>query len=176
VPNGPLTPCEEAFIWFVVLLDIIPYHSYSLMPSLEKDAILEFIETYTEHGVEMIQPYPFNYHTPFKGYHTKDILLFMIVQKQVLAEQNNQKAVVSPDISLPSGNPPTTGVLPFTFSLLELIACINLEPSDYDSSKKQKLLLVGASSRVSPSMAMEFDDGDVCFDYTNAAHITLHGV
>jgi hypothetical protein len=30
-----LTPCEEAFIWFVVLLDIIRYHSYSLEPSLE---------------------------------------------------------------------------------------------------------------------------------------------
>jgi hypothetical protein len=86
-----LTPCKEAFIWFVVLLDIMRYHSYSLVPSLEKygilfstqdtNAVLEFIETYTKHGVEKIQPYPFNYRTPFKGYHTKDILLFMIVKK-----------------------------------------------------------------------------------------------
>jgi hypothetical protein len=70
---GLLTPCEEAFLWFVVLLDIMRYHSYSLVPLLEKygilfsaqdkDAILEFIETYTKHGVKKIQPYPFNYHT-----------------------------------------------------------------------------------------------------------------
>jgi hypothetical protein len=91
-----LTPCEEAFIWFVVLLDIMRYHSYSLMPLLEKygilfsaqdkDAVLELIETYTKHGDEKIQPYPFNYRMPFKEYHTKDILLFIIVKKQVLVE------------------------------------------------------------------------------------------
>jgi hypothetical protein len=181
-----LTPCEEAFIWFVVLLDIMRYHSYSLVPLLEKygilfsaqdtDAVLEFIETYTKHGVEKIQPYPFNYHTPFKGYHTKDILLFMIVKKQVLAEQQNLKTIVSPDIDLPSANPPTTGVIPFTISFPESIACTKLEPGHYNSNKKRKLLQDGAASRVSPSMAMEFDDGDVCFDYTNAAHIPFGGV
>jgi hypothetical protein len=52
----------------------------------------------------------------------------MIVKKQVLVEQKNQKTVVSPDIDLPSENPPTTGVIPFTFSFPELIACIKLEP------------------------------------------------
>jgi hypothetical protein len=57
-----------------------------------------------KHGVEKIQPYPFNYHMPFKGYHTKDILLFIIVKKQVLAEQKNQKTMVSPYINLPSGH------------------------------------------------------------------------
>jgi hypothetical protein len=91
-----LTPCEDSFIQFVVLLDIMRYHSYSLVTLLEKygilfstqdtDAVLEIIKIYTKHGVEKIQPYPFNYCTPFKGYHTKDILLFMIVKKQVLAE------------------------------------------------------------------------------------------
>jgi hypothetical protein len=86
----------------------------------------------------------------------------------------NQKTVVSPDIDLPSANPPTTGVIPFTFSFLELIACIKLEPGHKDSTKKQKLLQDGTASQVSPSMAMEFDDGDVCFDYTNAAHIPFH--
>jgi hypothetical protein len=80
------------------------------------------------------------------------------------------------NINLPSGNPPTTGVIPFTFSFPELIACIKLEPGDYDSNKKQKLLQDGATSRVSPSKAMDFDDRDVCFDYTKAVHITLHGV
>jgi hypothetical protein len=64
-----LTPCKEAFIWFVVLLDIIRYHLYSLMPLLEKyygilfsaqdtNAVLEFIDIYTKHGVEKIQQYP----------------------------------------------------------------------------------------------------------------------
>jgi hypothetical protein len=53
-----LTPCEEAFIWFVVLLDIMRYHPYSLVPLLDKygilfsaqdtDAILEFINTLYE--------------------------------------------------------------------------------------------------------------------------------
>jgi hypothetical protein len=69
-----------------------------------------------------------------------------------------------------------TGVIPLTFNFPELIACIKLEPGHYNSNKKQKLLQDGAASQVSPSMAMEFDDGDVCFDYTNAAHIPLRGV
>jgi hypothetical protein len=52
-----LTPREEVFIQFMVLLDIICYHSYSLVPFPEKYgilfstqdtvAVLEFIETYT---------------------------------------------------------------------------------------------------------------------------------
>jgi hypothetical protein len=52
-----VTPCEEAFIRFVVLLDIMLYHPYSLEPLLEKygilfsaqdkNAVLEFIDTYT---------------------------------------------------------------------------------------------------------------------------------
>jgi hypothetical protein len=181
-----LTPCEEAFIWFVVLLDIMCYHPYSLVPLLEKynilfsaqdtDAILEFIETDTKHGVIKIKPYPFMYRRPFKGYHTKDIFLFMIVKKQVLAERHILKTAVSPDINLPSANPPTTAVIPFTFSFPESIACIKLEPGHYDSNKKGKLLQDGAASQVSPSMATEFDDGDFCFDYTNAAHIPFRGV
>jgi hypothetical protein len=181
-----LTPCEGAFIRFVVLLDIMRYHSFSLVPLLEKcsilfsvqdtDAILEFIKTYTKHGVKKIQPYPCMYHTPFKGYYTKDILLFMIVKKQVLAEQHILKTLVSPDINLPSANPRTTGVIPFTFSFPESIACIKLEPIQYDFNKKRKLLQDGAASQVSPSLAMEFDDGDFCFDYTNAAHFPFRGV
>jgi hypothetical protein len=91
-------------------------------------------------------------------------------------EQKYQKTMVSLDIDLPSGNPPMTGVIPFTFSFLESIACIKLKPGDYDSNKKRKLHKDGAASRVTPNMAMEFKDGDVCFDYINAAHITLHGV
>jgi hypothetical protein len=54
-----------------------------LFSAQDKDAILEFIKPYTKHGVEKIQPYPFNYRMPFKGYRTKDILLFVIVKKQV---------------------------------------------------------------------------------------------
>jgi hypothetical protein len=179
-----LTPCEEAFIWFVVLLDIMRYHSYSLVPSLEKygilfsgpdkDAVFEFIDTYMKHGVERSQPPPFNIRTPFKGYRTKDIHLFLIVKKQVLSERKNQKTVVSPDINLPSGNLTTTGVIPFTFSFPESIACIKLEP--YDSNKKRKLLQQGAASPMSSSMAMAFDDGDVFFDYTQVTDIPLHGV
>jgi hypothetical protein len=134
----------------------------------------------TMHG-DMIKKnrkmYPFMYRRPFKGYHTKDILLFMIVKKQVLAEQHILKTVVSPNINLPFANPPMTGVIPFTFSFPESIACIKWEPGLNDSNKKQKLLQDGAASRVSsPSMTMEFDDGDFCFDYTNVAHIPFRGV
>jgi hypothetical protein len=102
----------------------------------------------------------------------------MIVKKQVLVEQRDQITVMSPNINLPSTNPPmTAGVISFTFSFLESIACIKLEPSHYNSNKKRKLLQDGAASRVSPSMAMvDFDDGDVCFGYTNVAHIPFQGV
>jgi hypothetical protein len=71
-----LTPCEEAFIWFVVVLDIMRYHPYSLVPLLEKcgilfsaqdtNAVLEFIDMYTKHGVEKIQQYPFMYRRPLR--------------------------------------------------------------------------------------------------------------
>jgi hypothetical protein len=60
----------------------------------------------------------------------------MIVKKQVLVEQQNLKTVMSLNINLPSANPPMTGVIPFTFSFPELIACIKLEPSHYESNKK----------------------------------------
>jgi hypothetical protein len=165
-----LTPCEEAFIWFVVLLDSMRYHPYSLVPLLEKygllfsaqdtNTVLEFINTYTKHGVGT----------------TKDILLFMIVKKQVLTERHILKNTVSPDIDLPSANPSTTGFIPFTFSFPKLIACIKLEPNHNNSDKKRKLLQDGAASRVSPSMAMEFNDGYFSFDYTNAAHIPFCGL
>jgi hypothetical protein len=59
-----LTPTEEAFIRFVMLLDIMRYHPYSLVPLLEKygilfsaqdkNAVLEFIDTYMNHGVEKL--------------------------------------------------------------------------------------------------------------------------
>jgi hypothetical protein len=173
-------------MWFVVLLDIIPYHPYSLVPLLEKygilfsaqdtNAVLEFIDMYIKHGVKKIQQYPFMYRRPLMGYHTKDILLFMIVKKQVLAEQHILKNPVSPNINLPSANPPMTGFIPFTFSLPESIACIKLEPGHNDSNKKRRLLQDEAASRVSPSMAMEFDDGYFSFDYTNAAHIPFCGL
>jgi hypothetical protein len=90
-----------------------------------------------KHGVEKIQQYPYMYRRPFKGYHTNDILLFMIVKKQVLAEQHILKNTVSPNIDLPSANPSTTGFIPFTFSFPESIACIKLEPDQNDSNKRE---------------------------------------
>jgi hypothetical protein len=124
-----LIPCKEAFIQFVVLLDIIRYHPYALVPLLEKygvlfsaqdtNAVLEFIDMYTKHGVEKIQLYPFMYHRPFKGYRTKDILLFMIVKKQVLAERHILKNTASPDIDrsiLKTQRPPI------------LIYCLQIHP------------------------------------------------
>jgi hypothetical protein len=159
------------------------YHPYALVPLLDKygvlfsaqdtNAILEFIDTYTKHGVEKIQQYPYMYRRPFKGYRTKDILLFTIVKKQILAERHILNNTASPNIDLPSANPSMTGFIPFTFSFPESIACIKLEP---DHDKKRKLLQDGAASRVSPSMAMEFDDGYFISDYTNAAHIPFCGL
>jgi hypothetical protein len=175
-----LTPSKEVFIWFVVLLDIVCYHSESLLPSLDKydnhfsdkdkDATSEFIEIVKKNGV--LTTTPLSAHKPFKGYRTKDTFLFMIVKKQVLADQKK----VAPDIDLPSGNPPTTGVIPFTFSFPESIASIKVEHGDLDSNKKRKLPQDEAASLVSPSMAMEFDDGDFLFNYTTTvANIPFYG-
>ena len=100
----------------------------------------------------------------------------MIVKKQVLAERHILKNTASPDIDLLSPNPSMTGFIPFAFSFPESIAVIKLESDHNDSDKKRKLLQDGAARRVSPSMAMEFDDGHVCFDYTNAGLISLHGI
>jgi peptidoglycan/xylan/chitin deacetylase (PgdA/CDA1 family) len=57
-----------------------------------------------------------------------------------------------------------------------LIAVIKLESNHNDSNKKWKLLQDVAARRVSPSMAMEFDDGYFSSDYTNAAHIPFCGL
>jgi hypothetical protein len=125
-----LTPCKEAFIMFVVLLDIMRYHPYALVPLLEKygilfsaqdtNAILEFINMYTKHGVKKIQQYPFMYRRPFNGYRTKDIFLFTIVRKQVLAERHILKNTVSPNINLPSANPSTTGFMSTSLDTIPL--------------------------------------------------------
>jgi hypothetical protein len=177
------TPSEEAFIRFVVILDILRYHFESLAPSLDKydnlfchkdkDAVYRMIEFVKEH--EVLTSNTLSACKPFKGYHTKDILLFMIVKKQVLSDRKNQRTVDANNIDVTSGNPPTTGIIPFTFSFPESIASIKVEPNDSDSNKKRKLTQDGSSSIVSPSMAMEFDDdGETFFDYSTLENIPFY--
>jgi hypothetical protein len=49
-----------------------------------------------------------------------------------------------------------------------LNASVKLESDDSDSNKKRKFnLLADGRTSSAPPMAMEFDDGDVCFDYFN---------
>jgi hypothetical protein len=175
-----LTPSEEAFIWFVVLLDIVRYHYESLLPALNKYINLfsdddtkfasDFLETIKEQEVGVLTTHPLSTRKPFKGYRTKDISLFMIVKKQVIADRKTQTTLVATDENLPSGNLPTTGVIPFTFSFPESIASIKVEPGYSDSNKKRKLSQCEAASLVSPSMAMEFDDGDLLFNYPITDH------
>jgi hypothetical protein len=176
-----LTPSEEAFIRFVVLLDIVRYHYESLLPALNKYINLfsdddtkfasDFLETIKEQEVGVLTTHPLSTRKPFKGYRTKDISLFMIVKKQVIADRKTQTTVVATDVDLPSGNPPTTtGVIPFTFSFPESIASIKVEASDSDSNKKKrKFSQCEDESLVSPSMAMEFDDGEFLFNYPTTA-------
>jgi hypothetical protein len=170
-----LTPSEEAFIRFVVLLDIVRYHYESLLPALNKyhqlfsdddvECANDFLEMIHEHGVGVLTSDSLSTRKPFKGYHSKDISLFMIVKKQVIADRKTQTSVVSTNVDLPSGNLPTTVVIPFTFAFPEAIASIKVEPGDSDSSKKRKLSQCEAESLLSPSMAMEFDDGELLFNY-----------
>jgi hypothetical protein len=174
-----LTPSEEAFIRFVVLLDIFRYHSESILPSLEKfdnlfsdhdkDAVYEFIDIVKKNGVSTTDS--LSSRKPFKGYRTKDISLFMIVKKKVLSDQKE-----APNIDIPFGTPPTTCVIPFTFSVPESIPSIKVEPGYSDSNKKRKLSQDEAASLVSPSLAMEFDDEDFLSNYTTTVgNINMYG-
>jgi hypothetical protein len=132
-----LTPCEESFVWLLIVLDIIRYHSESLGPALAKYASLfskedeqavdKFITSYTK-GIEKVPPFPFS-RKPFKGYHSNNIYLFVIIKKQVLEESKNVNSVMS-YMERHSENGPTTGAIPFTFNFPKSNASIKLESDD----------------------------------------------
>lgn len=165
-----LTPSEESFVRFVVLLEIFRYHSESLLLSLDKynnlfsnedkDAVYEFLDIIKKNGVLTRTTPPFSARKPFKGYRTKDIYLFTVIKRQVLLERKNLK------------NETSNCTHPFTFQYPEAMATtIKLEPDD----KKRKLSPSNdfIASIDYSSVAMEFDDGDVAFDYSQVKKLTV---
>jgi hypothetical protein len=174
-----LTPSEESFVRFLVILEIIRYHSESILPLVSKynslfydedeKAITDFIATYTKEGVDRIltASTPLR-RKPFKGYRNNDISLFTVIKKQVLLERKNSNT----STICPSGDE-TRNITPscFTFQYPEAMVTIKLEklePDDSDSSKKRKHAPSNDCNHSEDysSVAMEFDDGEVAFDYS----------
>jgi hypothetical protein len=177
-----LTPSEESFVRFVVLLEIIRYHSESILPILSKyeslfyeedhQAVKKFIETYTTEEVEIIlRASPSSRRKPFKGYRTKDIYLFTAIKRQVLLERKNFNTSITHDSSgLPSVDETINGTHPFTFQYPEAMATIKLEPDDSHSHTKKRKHSP-SEDIASSNVAMEFDDGDMAFDYSQVKQL-----
>jgi len=179
-----LSPSEETFVRFVILLDIMRYHPDALEATLdkysslftieEKQSVLDFINSYTCGRVE-IPPFSIaaKNRKVVKGYRSNDIALFIKIKKKVLEERHHVNTVMS-EVDGSSQNGSTNAfpenqfnVLPFTFDYHQVNASIKIESFDSVSNKKRKFHQSDGGNTSSASlMAMEFDDGDVCFDYS----------
>jgi hypothetical protein len=178
-----LGPSEEAFIRFVILADLMRYHSEDLDAGVEKyerlftdeerDALLQFTKDYqgpkNDHS-----NFRFSNRKVIKGYRTGDIALFTKIKKKVKEDRHHVVTMVAQMDEAAKDRMKTDGfpanrfnVLPFTFNYQDQVAPgenIKVEPDD-SVSKKRKLSasVERSNSNVCPC-AMELDEDDI-FDY-----------
>jgi hypothetical protein len=135
-----LSPSEEAFIRFVILVDLMHYHHHSLFISLHKykllfsskesKAVSDFMDAYEGDKVESPSPFfvpSLTRKKIVKGFHSKDIALYMSIKKEVVNEHTiyfEQNAVGK--------------AAPFTFHFPELNGKIKEEPDISSSGSKCK--------------------------------------
>ena len=108
-----------------------------------------------------------------KGYRSNDIALFVKIKNQVTEDREHVNIVMS-EIDEASENGSMNGsfpsnrfdILPFTFQYPQFHASIKKEELGDSESKIRMfpVFLDGTTATASPT-AMDFDDGDVCFDY-----------
>ena len=174
-----LTPSEEAFVRFVILVDLMRYHYESLETTVQKygalftteetDALSDFMKAYQGEKVEN-SGLPLSRNCKVvKGYHSNDIALFVKIKNQVTEDCEHVNVVMSEmDKASKNGSFPSNqfNILPFTFHYPQFHASIKKEEFVDSDSKKRKfpISLDGTTATASPT-AMDFDDGDVCFDY-----------
>jgi hypothetical protein len=140
-----LTQSEEAFIRFVILVDLMRYHYHSLGVALnkyhnlfsaeEKSSLVDFMTSYQGDRVEDFgMSLPPNRKKAVKGYRSVDISLYIKIKSMVTEDRKNANLLISQmdeaaKSQLVAGDFPVnaSGVLPFTFSFAELQSCIKHE-------------------------------------------------
>ena len=135
-----MSPSEEAFIRFVILVDLMRYHHHSLFISLRKykllfsseesKAVSDFMDAYEGDKVESNSPFlvpPPTRKKIVKGFRSKDIALYMSIKKDVV----NERAICSEQIAVGKA-------APFTFHFQEVDVKIKEEPDIYSSGTKRK--------------------------------------
>jgi hypothetical protein len=140
-----LTQSEEAFIRFVILVDLMRYHYYSLGVAVnkyqnlfsadEKSSLLDFMTSYQGVKVEDSgMSLPHNRKKAVKGYRSYDISLYIKIKSMVSEDHKHAILLISKmddsaKSQLVAGDFPVNayGVLPFTFSFPELQYSIKQE-------------------------------------------------
>jgi hypothetical protein len=154
-----MSPSEEAFIRFVILVDLMRYHHHSLFISLrkyqllfnneERKAVADFMSRYDGEKVESSSPGLVPSPTSkkiVKGFRSTDIALYMWMKKEVVKERTTSESM--------SSNPnAVVETAPFTFHFPELVGLIKEEPDKSSSGSKRKHQLI---SHV-PACAMPMD-------------------
>jgi hypothetical protein len=185
-----LTTSEEAFVRFVILVDLMRYHYKSLATAVqkygslftteEKDSLLDFMKAYQGEKVEN-SALPLSHNRKVvKGYRSNDIDLFVKIKNQVTEDREHVNVVMS-EIDEASKNRLINGsfpsnrfdILPFTFHYPQFHASIKKEEFvDSDSKKRKFSGTLDGTNATACTTAMEFDDGDDCFDCFSKTSIT----
>jgi hypothetical protein len=139
-----LSPSEEAFIRFVILVDLMRYHHHSLFVSVhkyqllfsneERKALANFMAGYEGEKVESspsgLVPSPTRKKL-VKGFCSKDIALYMWMKKQVVKERTLSESISSEQNAVGE-------TAPFTFHFPELAGLIKEDPDKSSSGSKRK--------------------------------------
>jgi hypothetical protein len=139
-----LSPSEEAFIRFVILVDLMRYHHHSLFVSVckyqllfsneERKALANFMAGYEGEKVE--SPLPGLVPSPtrkklVKGFCSKDIALYMWMKKQVVKERTLSESISSEQNAVGE-------TAPFIFHFSEQAGLIKEDPDKSSSGSKRK--------------------------------------
>jgi hypothetical protein len=183
-----LSPSVEAFIRFVLLVDLMRYHHqtleatlrkyHSLFPSEDRDALVEFMNYYkgpkNEHSPSVVASIP-PLRKVIKGYRSDDIALFSKIKKQVVEDRQHaftilseMKAEASKTSTVEDDFPANRfDVRPFIFhySGHEVEPNIKVEHDDNVTSRKRKKPAPLESTMTNVGhLAMDVDDTNL-FDY-----------
>jgi hypothetical protein len=189
-----LTPSEEAFVRFVILVDLMRYHYVSLDSAVQKygalftpeerGVLFDFMKTYQGEKVESLcMGLSRSDRKVVKGYHSSDIALFVEIKNQVTKDRQHVNAVMS-EINETSNNGLINGsfplsnrfdILPFTFHYPQFHVSIKKEELVDSGSKKRKFAVSSnGTTNTASDTAMEFDDGDMGFEYYSETITNTH--
>jgi len=183
-----LSPSVEAFVRFVLLVDLMRYHHQTLEATLHKylslfssedrDALVEFMNYYkgpkNEHSPTVVASIP-PLRKVIKGYRSHDIALFSKIKKQVVEDRQHaltilleMNAEASKTSTVEDDFPANRfDVRPFIFHFrgLHVKPIVKVEHDDNGASRKRKKPAPPESTTTNVGhLAMDVDDTNL-FDY-----------